>query len=247
MGNSGVNSNNNPVINAKYRDFLLARAALILSKSKKLTWYFETLILSARFMQLLETSTWGTSSKLLVNRYRLWNQELLPKINSGAVVYEFGVASGRATKWWADKGLAFFEWHGFDTFTGLPSPWIRGGVEVMEAGVFNQTNAKSELPEVRASYSIMWHKGLISESLEKSDFGIPSDRQVIIFIDVDLYEPTKEILLYFSKHLKSGDLIYFDEGFDPWNEGLALKESKAVIPTFQAIAHTGSALLIEIG
>lgn len=246
MEHSAVNSNDIPVDNAKYRDFVLASGALFLSKSKKLIWYFETLVLSARFMQLLKTSTWGTRSKLLVNRYRLWDQELLPKVNSGAVVFEFGVASGTATKWWANKNLSFAEWHGFDTFTGLPSPWIRGGVEVMEAGVFDQTHAKSELPEVNASYPFKWHKGLISESLLKADFAIPSDRQVIIFVDVDLYEPTKDVLLHFSKYLKSGDLIYFDEGFDPWNEGLALQETMADIPKFQAIAHTGSALLIEM-
>jgi hypothetical protein len=117
----------------------------------------------------------------------------------------------------------------------------------MEAGVFDQSNANSELPEIKAGYPIKWHKGLISESLAKANFTITSDRQVIIFVDVDLYEPTKEVLLYFSKHLKSGDLIYFDEGFDPWNEGLALKETMALIPKFQAVAHTGSALLIEIG
>jgi hypothetical protein len=247
MKRSAVNSSDIPVINASHRDFILASGALFLSKSRKLIWYFETLVLSARFMQLLKTSPWGTRSKLLVNRYRLWDQELLPKVNSGAVVFEFGVASGIATKWWASKNLQFAEWHGFDTFTGLPSPWIRGGVEVMEAGVFDQTHAKSELPEVKASYPLKWHKGLISESLLNADFTIPSDRQLIIFVDVDLYEPTKDVLLYFSKHLKSGDLIYFDEGFDPWNEGLALKETIEVIPRFEAIAHTGSALLLEIG
>ena len=177
----------------------------------------------------------------------MWNEKLLPKVNPGAAVFEFGVASGTATKWWANKNLPFSEWHGFDTFTGLPSPWIRGGVEVMEAGVFDQTNSKSEYPIVDASYPLKWHKGLISETLINAKFPIPSDRQVIIFIDVDLYEPTKEVLLYFSRYLKSGDLIYFDEGFDPWNEGLALKETMGVIPKFHALAHTGSALLIEIG
>jgi hypothetical protein len=87
---------------------------------------------------------------------------------------------------------------------------------------------------------------LIFETLVTEKLPITTESQIIIFIDVDLYQPTKEVLLYFAKSLKSGDLIYFDEAFDPWNEGLALQETLNVLPTFTAIAHTGSALLIEI-
>jgi len=247
MTNSAVNSNDIRVDNAKYRDFILASGANFLSKSKNIIWYLETLVLSVRFMQLLKTTSWGCQSKLTINRYRLWNEFLQPRVISGAAVFEFGVASGTATKWWANKDLPLISWHGFDTFTGLPTPWIRGGVEVMEAGVFDQSKATSEFPNVNAKYPLEWHKGLISETFVDAKFEIPSNCQLIIFIDVDLYEPTKDILLYFGKFLKPGDLIYFDEGFDPWNEGLALKETLEFLPNFRAVAHTGSALLIEIG
>jgi len=247
MGKSAVNSSDIPVNNAKYRDLVLARGAQYLSTTKNVIWYLETLILSARFMQLLKSSQWGSNSKLLVNRYQLWNEKLIPKVKTGAVVFEFGVAAGAATKWWAKKELPLAAWHGFDTFTGLPTPWSRGGVDVMEAGVFDQSATATEFPVVRSNYPLDWHKGLISETLVHAKFPIPSDCQIIIFVDVDLYQPTKEVLLYFGRHLKNGDLIYFDEGFDPWNEGLALRETMGELPTFTALAHTGSALLIEIG
>ena len=246
MGKSAVNSSDISVNNARHRDLVLARGAQYLSYTKKVIWYLETLILSARYMQLLKSSEWGTNSTLLVNRYQLWNEKLIPMVKSGAVVFEFGVAAGAATKWWAKKELPVACWHGFDTFTGLPTPWKRGGVDVMDAGVFDQSGAKSEFPKIDTRYPLKWHKGMISETLVKAEFPIPSECQKIIFIDVDLYEPTKEVLFYFAKHLKPGDLIYFDEGFDPWNEGLALQEAIKVMPNFIALAHTGSALLIEI-
>ena len=246
MGKSAVNSSDIPVNNAKYRDLVLARGAQYLASTKNVIWYLETLILSARFMQLLKSTLWGSNSKLLVNRYQLWNEKLIPKVKSGAVVFEFGVAAGAATKWWAKKELPLTAWHGFDTFTGLPTPWNRGGVDVMEAGVFDQSATATEFPVVRSNYPLIWHRGLISETLVDAKFPIPSDCQIIIFVDVDLYQPTKEVLSYFAKYLKNGDLIYFDEGFDPWNEGLALQETMSELPTLTAIAHTGSALLIEI-
>ena len=247
LGKSAVNSSDIPVNNAKYRDLVLAGGAQYLASTKNIIWYLETLVLSARFMQLLKSSQWGSNSKLQVNRYQLWNEKLIPKVKKGAVVFEFGVAAGAATKWWAKKELPFAGWHGFDTFTGLPTPWSRGGVDVMEAGVFDQSATATGFPVVRTNYPLDWHKGLISETLVNAEISIPSDCQIIIFVDVDLYQPTKEVLSYFAKHLKNGDLIYFDEGFDPWNEGLALRETMDELPTFTAIAHTGSALLIEIG
>lgn len=247
MAKTALNSSDIPVDNSKFRDLVLARSAQFLASTKNIIWYVETLILSARFMQLLKSSHWGANSRLFSNRYQLWNEKLLPKVNSDAIVFEFGVAAGAATKWWAKKELPLAVWHGFDTFTGLPTPWSRGGVDVMEAGVFDQRGTASEFPNVKSRYPVNWHKGLISETLVNTHFPIKTESQIIIFIDVDLYQPAKEVLLYFAGHLKSGDLIYFDEGFDPWNEGLALRETMNALPSFNAIAHTGSALLIEIG
>ena len=233
------------VVNGKFRDFVLSNGAQFLSKYKKLLWYSETLVLSARYLQLLEMSGWGKSSKRYHNRYILWESALVPRIKNSATVLEFGVAAGAATQWWAGQNLDFSEWHGFDTFTGLPEPWSRGGVAVMAAGVFDQTGSKDIFPNVKASYRVTWHKGLISDTFVNRKFEVPRERQLIIFIDVDLYAPTREVLEYLAKFLKPGDLIYFDEGFDPWNEGRALQESLPELPYFQAIGHTGSALLIE--
>lgn len=242
-----VNSQDIKVDNARHRDFVLSSGAYLLAKSKRLLWYLETLVLSARFQQLLQSVNWGNHSQRFNDRYQLWNKQMIPRIEVGAEIFEFGVAAGTATKWWANKNLKLHKWHGFDTFTGLPSPWTRGGVEVMEAGVFDQSVASKEFPQIVSGYEVIWHKGLISDTLKSGTVEVDRKRQTIIFIDVDLYEPTKEILIFFGGKLKNGDLVYFDEGFDPWNEGLALRECLEILPKFRAIAHTGSALLIKVG
>lgn len=243
---SAVNSQDIKVDNAKYRDFVLSLSAYLLSKTRRIMWYLETLVLSARFQQLLVSKEWGEDSKRYNNRYQLWRQQLKPQIKSNAAVFEFGVASGTATRWWAKQGFNFHEWHGFDTFTGLPSAWSRGGVDVMQAGVFDQSDKLDNVPEIASQFPIVWHKGLISETLIPNRVQVDEKRQTVIFIDVDLYEPTVQILSFFLPHLKSEDLIYFDEAFDPWNEGLAFREILQYIPKFKALGHTGSALLLKI-
>ena len=245
MKTSAVGTGDIPVNNSKIRDFILSSCANRLAGTKKVIWYFETLVLSARYIQLLKLSKWGRDSKRYKNRFALWQNELNPRIAPGAIAYEFGVATGAATKWWSNQNVPFGEWHGFDTFSGLPTARERGGIDVMKAGVFDQTGNKSKLPVIDANYDIHFHEGLISETLVKTGFQIMNDRQKIVFVDVDLYEPTKEILFYFAENLKTGDLIYFDEAFDPWNEGLAIREMLQSLPPFKALAHTGSALLIQ--
>jgi hypothetical protein len=241
-----VSSKDIPVNNAKFRDFVLACSSRYLSSSKKILWYLETLVLSARFFQFLKTEPWGQHAHLYVNRYQLWSRAMLPRIRQSATVFEFGVAGGAATKWWSRQNISIRDWHGFDTFTGLPQPWKRGGVDVMEANVFDQSGEVAPVPLIESNFEITWHVGLIAETLVFDLVSVPKDGQRVLFIDVDLYEPTKQVLEYFSQRLLSGDLIYFDEGFDPWNEGLALRETISHLPPFKAVAYTGSALLIEI-
>lgn len=228
------------------RDSALSRASKFLAARPKILWYVDTLALSARYLQWLKASKFGDTSRLCENRTVLWEREVVPLVESNCTVLEFGVANGLATKWWAGKNLPMRVWHGFDTFTGLPTDWSRAGVSVMSAGVFNQGVAQESdgLPSVSASYPIEWHVGLINETL--SSFVFKRTGQLLVFIDVDLLEPTQDVLNWLTGKLNPGDLIYFDEAFDPWNEGLALREFLEVNKNIKAVAHTGSALLIEV-
>src|SRR5688572_28500751 len=108
------------------RDAVLTGMAALLARSTRPLWYAETLVLSARYQQWLGTSGWSKDSVRRRDRLDLWRNAAQPRLaDSPVAVLEFGVASGMATKWWADTGIAFAAWHGFDTFEGLPTAWGR--------------------------------------------------------------------------------------------------------------------------
>jgi len=157
---------------------------------------------------------------------------------------EFGVASGKATAWWHDHLPGLAGWDGFDTFEGLPEPWTRGGVTVMEQGVFAPGRNDPEFPVIDATTPIEWHKGLISDTI--ADLARDPGERLLILVDVDLLEPTRDILDWVLVHGRPGDIIYFDEAFDPFNEGLALQEAMDKGLRFRTLGFTGSALAVAL-
>jgi hypothetical protein len=236
-----------PISERRYsraRDVVLTTAASALSRSKRLLWYADALVLSARYQQLIAFAPWARGSTRYADRIALWEQAVRPRlISGGAVALEFGVADGLATRWWSNRGIGFVAWHGFDTFEGLPGSWDRGGVPVMSAGMFTPSGGPGSVPQVAASYPFEWHKGLIEDTLPK--FARP-DAPLFVLIDVDLLEPTLVILEWLKVQGRGGDLVYFDEAFDPWNEGMAIRQAIEHGLSLHAIAHTGSSLLAEL-
>ena len=101
----------------------------------------------------------------------------------------------------------------------------------------------AETPTLRSAYEYEWHKGLIEDTLP--GFARP-EGPLFVLVDVDLLEPTEIILEWLGAEGRPGDIVYFDEAFDPWNEGLAIRNAVAGGLTFKALAFTGSALLIEL-
>jgi hypothetical protein len=63
---------------------------------------------------------------------------------------------------------------------------------------------------------------------------------------VDLLEPALVILDWLKVNGRPGDLVYLDEAFDPWNEGLAVRRAVEDGLRVRAIGHTGSSLLVEL-
>lgn len=229
---------------SRLRERVSTAASALLAKTSRPLWYAETLVLSARYQQVLAAATWGRDSVRYGDRNALWTKAAEPRLReSDATVLEFGVADGHATRWWAARGIPFAGWHGFDTFEGLPADWVRGEVSVMSAGVFKPSAGDGAVPRIVASYPFEWHRGLIEETLPR--FGRP-DTCLFVLIDVDLLEPASAILDWLLEHGRSGDLVYFDEAFDPWNEGRALHRAIAKGLEVRAIAHTGSALLVSL-
>lgn len=218
---------------SRTRDRALTLVSRLLAKSRAATYYAEAIVLATRHQQAQETRS-------CMDRIELWERHAIPHLHEGSwSVLEFGVAEGWATRWWASRGLPFRVWHGFDTFDGLPADWTRGGSQVMAAGVFRPESAAP--PIVNAAYPVEWHTGLIEETLP----GLPRpEGRLLVLVDVDLLAPTRTILAWLETHGRDGDLIYFDEAFDPWNEGMALREAQL---SFRRLGHTGMSLLVELG
>jgi hypothetical protein len=236
-----------PLANSRYgrvRDGVLSSVAGVLARTTRPLWYAESIVLAARFQQWLAGAAWAAGSNRYRDRLSLWSREAEPRLRGkGATVLEFGVADGLATQWWADRDLEFAAWHGFDTFEGLPAPWQRAGVPVMSPGAFRPGDGTTAEPVVSGRIAYTWHKGLIEETFP----GFPRpDTSLFALVDVDLLDPTVVILDWLQENGEPGDLLYFDEAFDPWNEGLALREAIERGLALRAVGHTGSALLVEL-
>jgi hypothetical protein len=229
---------------ARTRDIVLTAAATAFSKSSRLLWYAETLVLSARYQQWIASSSWAQRSALCADQIALWEKLAEPRLlNAHAVALEFGVADGRATRWWSRRDVAFAAWHGFDTFEGLPGAWNRAGVPVMSAGVFAPSGGAGSVPQVTAPFPYTWHTGLIEDTLPAF---VRPDAPLFVLIDVDLFEPALVILEWLKVNGRPGDMVYFDEAFDPWNEGSALRHAMDSGLRLRGIGHTGSSLLAEV-
>lgn len=206
-------------------------------------------MLSARFFQRLSNSHGQAviAKSRFTYREKMWSGAVIPYLTQDKKeihVAEFGVATGKATRWWHQNLPQISRWEGFDTFEGLPEPWRRGGVTVMEEGVFAPDDPASPYPHVPGNPNITWHKGLISDTisaLTRSDSEL-----MFVLIDVDLLEPTRDVLNWMLKNGRPGDCIYFDEAFDPFNEGLALSEAEDRGLKYRVIGYTGSSLAIVL-
>ena len=182
----------------------------------------------------------GLDAGAIVSRDRLWRLAM-KHLQAGAVtVLEFGVASGDTTRHWLSMlQNPELRWHGFDTFTGLPEPWVRGGIEFAKAGTFDAGGMPPSIIDTR----LTWHVGLIEGSLPtvEIDFSSP----LCVLFDLDLYGPSSLALDWLTPHLKPGDLLYFDEAYDPWHERRLLDEFLDCGHHVQVIGSTGMAIMLR--
>ena len=125
------------------------------------------------------------------------------KSTNHTIYYEFGVAFGETAEYIVKNAGQNFEYHGFDTFEGLPKAWRR----LPKGGFTNH----GRVPNLSGP-NIFFHKGLIQNTIDDVDFD--SKAKKCFIFDFDLYEPTLLAFKHVEKHLKSGDILYFDEAFD---------------------------------
>lgn len=144
--------------------------------------------------------------------------------------FEFGVQScktfNRVIEWTASRAARFY---GFDTFEGLPQPWVRARADGSlwlgrDAGELKAENA----PAVYDARATLF-KGLFHETLpEALQLAFPAGRApgrpLFVNIDSDLYSSALYALTSIHPLLRTGDHVYFDEFFDAMNEFSAFND-----------------------
>ena len=117
---------------------------------------------------------------------------------------EFGVYKGGTLRFIAKK-RSDRQFHGFDSFEGLPDAW--GGFNLGK-GAFS---LGGKLPKIPANVKL--HKGFFNESLPKWK-ALHPDNIAFMHIDCDLYSSTKTVLEQLADRLQVGTVIVFDEYFN---------------------------------
>jgi O-methyltransferase len=124
---------------------------------------------------------------------------------------EFGVYRGDSLRLWLD-GISNpdSKFVGFDTFTGLPERWRL----TEPAGHFNANGAVPDIEDPRCSFEV----GLFQDSLPAFVARTDLSGRLVINLDADMFTSTLFVLTALAPHLKSGDLIFFDEFSCPLDE-----------------------------
>lgn len=117
---------------------------------------------------------------------------------------EFGVFTGGTMRYMA-KRKPNAEFHGFDSFEGLPSDW--SGMPFVKSTF----SLKGQLPKVPKHVTL--HKGWFSETLPVWRKQYPG-KVAFIHIDCDLYSSTVDILENLADRIQVGTIVLFDEYFN---------------------------------
>ncbi len=123
---------------------------------------------------------------------------------------EFGVAQGQSIRWFSEQNQhPNSEFHGFDTFTGLPEDW-----GPYKKGAFDNNSSVPEISDTRVKF----YQGLFQQTVPGFIKQFPENKRTILFMDADLYSATLYTLTSLAPFLKKGDIIFFDEFAVPTHE-----------------------------
>ena len=193
------------------------KAASILGIILSIVYRFQTLrlilikvgeVLSHR--QIIETKIDSYDKSLSIAKFRhsresVW-KEMSLFVQQESIFFEFGVAQGYLTNWWLKKCKdSSIEWHGFDTFKGLPEKFRN-----LPAGTFSNNGFPPPLHDKR----VRFHIGDVKSNFKKGNLILLKPKNKVFFFDLDLFDPSKHVWEVIEPHIKVGDIVYFDEAFD---------------------------------
>lgn len=137
------------------------------------------------------------------SRPHIWHH-CIEQVNDGDVCLEFGVFNGRSINYMAEA-RPDSQFHGFDSFEGLPENWIPG----REAGFF-----KTDQSKLRFHPNIAIHRGWFSDTLPPFVAALKTPVKFMHF-DCDLGVSTNTVLTALqSVIVDSKSLLLFDEFYN---------------------------------
>jgi hypothetical protein len=157
-----------------------------------------------------------TSPKFFATKEKLWEYiydlDFNSKSNESSKtiskfrVYEFGVAHGYTPYFWQKNfSKSISRWTGFDSFVGLPRSWREKDV-----GAFSNQGKIPQFTDSRFQFI----KGMVEDTLLNFKFEREDSETLLVFFDLDIFEPTLFAFNKLSLFLKQNDILYFDESFD---------------------------------
>jgi len=150
---------------------------------------------------------------------------------------EFGVAWGYLTWWWiTNHPTQLISWHGFDRFTGLPREW-----RYLPKGEFDAGGKTPNLKDSRIS----WHVGDIEKTINHLVLDKNRSYSVLVFFDLDIYEPSLIAWEHIKNSLIMGDILYFDEAFD-LDERKLIVENVLTFGEFEFIGASMTSLALKV-
>ena len=144
-----------------------------------------------------------------LEHFKYINSELLK--NAPIDYLEFGVASGDSIANWIvinESPSSCF--YGFDTFTGMPERYY---YRILQ-GAFSTGGLIPKTNDPRAAFI----KGLFQETLPPFLKRYEKINPLVVHMDADLYSSSLFVLAQLSSFFEPGDIIMFDDFFNPLHE-----------------------------
>ena len=134
-------------------------------------------------------------------------QHGLSLINNGHKhVLEFGVYRGETVRVIRAALDESFEVFGFDSFVGLPEPWVdMDGKQVAPRGHFHTQGYIPKIPGIKIYDG--WFTDTLPEYLKIAK------PITLLHVDSDLYSSAKEVLWALNDYIVEGTIMVFDEWF----------------------------------
>lgn len=140
------------------------------------------------------------------------------RLNHGPITYlEFGVYLGASLKWWlASIFSPDSQFVGFDTFTGLPERWRA----TEPKGWFDAQGKVPDILDQRCRFEVGTFQDTLPSFTKRANLA----GRLVVNLDADMFTSTLFVLTTLAPHLKSGDILLFDEFSCPLDEYRAFEE-----------------------